>query len=181
MKILKNYETNNLIIDFALKNKIKNIFESPQLEKIIISCGVKDTLINSNKILYPLLILKLITGQKPKITQARKSIANFKLREGKIIGCKVTLRGHFMHTFIQKFIYIILPQLIENKTFKYKNRKSTKAFSIGISDCSVFPELDNQYELINNIYGMNITFVLKGKSLQKDNLFLSGMKIPFDL
>ena len=111
MKTIKQYYNNNLKTDFLLKNSSKNIYKAPFVEKVVLSIGVKEANINSNKILVPLLILNLITGQKPFFTKAKHSIANFKLRKGKIIGCKVTLKNGGMNNFFEKFIHIVLPQL----------------------------------------------------------------------
>ena len=179
MKTIKQYYNNNLKTDFLLKNSSKNIYKAPFVEKVVLSIGVKEANINSNKILVPLLILNLITGQKPFFTKAKHSIANFKLRKGKIIGCKVTLKNGGMNNFFEKFIHIVLPQLNDMNISKYKHRKKTNVITIGIKDCSVFPELENQYELLNNIHGLNITIILKQDKLSSDNLFLSGLKIPF--
>jgi large subunit ribosomal protein L5 len=179
MKTIKKYSNSILKTDLLLKNINKNVLEAPILSKIVISSGVKDANSNSNKILVPLLILNLITGQNPFYTKAKKSIANFKLRKGKIIGCKVTLRKNNMNKFFEKFVHVILPQLSELKDLKYKNSKGKNSITIGIEDCSVFPELENQFELINKIYGVNISIFLKNRNLNKDNLFFSGLKIPF--
>ena len=102
MKTLKNYCKNQVLEDTILKKNSLNIYEGPSLKKIVISIGVKESNINTNKILNPLIILLLITGQQPTITKARRSIANFKLREGKIIGCKITIRGQQMYNFLEK-------------------------------------------------------------------------------
>ena len=179
MKTLKKYSNETLCEDINLKNTYSNILESQSLKKIIISIGVKETILTANKILYPLLILELISGQKPCQTKARKSIANFKLREGKVIGCKVSLRKEKMYAFLEKFIHVILPQLTETSTLKYNNKKNNNSITLGIKDCSIFPELENQYDLLTEIYGLNINFVSSSKIQSKDNLFFSGFKIPF--
>lgn len=180
MKTIKSYYENNLIEDTLLKRNATNVFKRPILTKIVLNVGVKEANINNNKILTALLILLLITGQQPTPTKARKSVANFKLREGKIIGCKVTLRGKHMYNFLEKIIHIITPQLgSEKKSFRYKNRKETNHVSLGITDCSIFPELDNQYNLISNIHGLNIDICTKDFELNKKNLFFSGLKLKF--
>lgn len=178
MKTIKNYCETDLKTDILLKKTKKNVFEGASLNKIIINIGVKDANINANKILAPLLITKLLTQQQPLFTKAKKSIANFKLREGKIIGCKATLRKENMNNFLEKFIHIIIPQL-ENKTLRFKNRRAKNHISLGITDCNIFPELDNQYETLTNLSGVEITFYSKEKKLNIDNLFFSGLKIKF--
>lgn len=177
MKSIKHYKDNQLIRDFLLKQKIKNTMNYPKLNKISINLSNKEALINSNKLYLSLLVLKLITNQKPKITKAKKSIAQFKLREGKAIGCKVTLRNNIMYSFLDKFIYGILPQIIEIKTKKYKN--SLNSLSIGVEDLSIFSELENQYELLKKKQGFNIVITLKNnKSKKKASFFFSGLKMP---
>ena len=179
MKTLKYYCKNQILEDVLLKKNRLNIHQGPNLEKITVSIGVKEANINTNKILPTLTTLFLITGQQPTVTKARKSIANFKLRQGKIIGCKVTLRGQQMYSFLEKFIHIVLPQANDFKSLRYKNRKSTNHLTIGIKDCNLFPELDNQYELISNIYGLNLDFHIKELTLNKKNTYLSALKIKF--
>jgi large subunit ribosomal protein L5 len=147
------------------------------LDKVSISLTNKEFLVNTNKIFIPLIALKLITGQKPKITKAKKSIAQFKLREGKALGCKLTLRNEKMFYFLDKFVYGILPQLIELKTKKYK--ANLNSLTIGIEDLSIFYELENQYDLLKNSQGLNITIMLKNNRVKKkSSCFFSGLKIP---
>jgi large subunit ribosomal protein L5 len=149
----------------------------PKLDKISINLSNKEALTNSNRLFIPLMLLKLITGQKPKITKARRSIAQFKLREGKAIGCKVTLRNEAMYLFLDKLLYTILPQIIEVKAKKFKF--NLNSLSIGIEDVSVFSELENQYELLKNTQGLNISIILKNnRSNTKASLIFSGLKLP---
>lgn len=180
MQTLKSYCKKQLFEDLLIKKNKKNIYEGPDLKKIVISIGVKEANINTNKILNSLTTLLLITGQQPSITKARRSIANFKLREGKIIGCKITLRGQQMYNFLEKFIHIILPQLTDLKLLRYKNRRSTNHLSLGIQDCSLFPELENQYDLLSNIHGMNVDLYSKERELNTKNIFFSGLKFKFN-
>jgi large subunit ribosomal protein L5 len=107
MTTIKNYCKTDLKTDILLKKNKKNVFEGATMEKIVINIGVKDANINANKILAPLLITKMLTNQQPSLTKAKKSIANFKLREGKIIGCKATLRNKNMNNFLEKLIHIV--------------------------------------------------------------------------
>ena len=100
MKLIKQYSNTNLKIDNSLKSLNKNIMSCPNLTKITLNIGTREANINSNKILIPLLILKILSGELPKCTKAHSSIANFKLRQGKIIGCKKTLRGPKMFSFL---------------------------------------------------------------------------------
>tara|TARA_R110001592_G_scaffold150202_3_gene375978 strand:+ start:6901 stop:7440 length:540 start_codon:yes stop_codon:yes gene_type:complete len=177
IKSIKHYKNNQLFKDLLLKKTIKNVMNHPKIDKILISLTNKEVLINSNKLFIALMLLKLISGQKPKITKAKKSIAQFKLREGKAIGCKVTLRKEMMYSLLDKIIYSILPQIIEINTKKIKS--NFNSLNIGIEDLSIFSELENQYELLKNTQGLNITLVLKNnKSKNIPNYFFSGIKIP---
>jgi large subunit ribosomal protein L5 len=179
MKTIKTYCTTQLREDIILKKNKKNTFQSPILKKIGLNIGVKEANSNANKILPAIVTLFLITGQIPTITKAHKSIANFKLRKNKIIGCKTTLRNSQMYNFLEKFIHVVLPQIIENKPCLYKNRQLTNHITLGIKDCNIFPELENQYNLLSSIHGLNIDLCLKEYELNKKNLFFSGLKIKF--
>lgn len=180
MKTVKSYYENNLVEDTILKRNISNVYKKPKLTKIVLNMGVKDANVNTNKVLTSLFILSLISGQQPVPTKAKKSIANFKLREGKIIGCKVTLRKRHMYNFLEKFVHIVVPQLgLEKKSLRYRNRRDTNHISLSIKNCAVFPELDNQYNLISNIHGMNIDVCTEDFKLNRKNLFFSGLKLKF--
>ena len=179
MTTIQNYFETGLQTDLLLKKTKRNVFEAVKLNKITLNSGVKEANTTSNRILPALLIMKLITHQQPIYTKARKSIANFKLREGKIIGCKTTLRKKNMYFFLEKIIHFILPQQTDIKSFKYKNRKPKNDFSIGLPDTSIFPEMENQFELFNKTPGINFTIGFKEKQLNKDNLIFSGFKIKF--
>ena len=177
IKSVKHYKKNQLSRDLLLKTKRQNVMNSPRLDKVSVSLMVKEALLNSNKLLTPLMLLKLITGQKPKVTVAKKSVAQFKLRQGKAIGCKVTLRNEMMYSFLDRIIYNILPQIIEVKNKKLKVHANT--LTIGVEDISIFPELENQYEFLKTTQGLNLTFVLKNSKSKRDTKYLfSGLKIP---
>ena len=175
IKSIKHYKSTLLNRDLMLKSTYKNVMETPNFDKITISLSHKEALINSNKLLIPLILIKLITGQKSKITKSKKSVSQFKLREGKAIGCKVNLRNDALYSFIDKFIFIILPQLLENQGKKTKINGNS--INIGIEDISIFPELESQYELLRSTQGINITINLK-PSKRKHYPFFSGIKIP---
>ena len=177
IKSIKHFKNNQLFRDILLKKNIKNAMNHPKIDKILISLTNKEILINSNKLFIYLMLLKLISSQKPKITTARKSIAQFKFREGKAIGCKVTLRKETMYSLLDKFIYSIFPQIIEIETEKIKS--NFNSLNIGIEDLSVFSELDTQYKVLKNIQGINITLVLKNNiSKNIPDFFYSGIKVP---
>jgi large subunit ribosomal protein L5 len=176
---IQNYFETDLQTDLLLKKTKKNVFESVILEKITINNGVKEANVTSNKILPALTIMKLISHQQPIYTKARKSIANFKLRQGKIIGCKVTLRNKKMYNFLEKIVYLILPQISDIKNIKYKNRRPKNNLTLGVSDTSIFPEMENQFELFQKTPGLDFTICFADTELNKDNLIFSGFKVKF--
>jgi large subunit ribosomal protein L5 len=177
IKSIKHYKETQLSRDLLLKKTKRNVMQTPNIDKVSINLAKKEALFSSNKLLIPLLLLKLITGQKPKITKAKKSVAQFKLRKGKALGSKVTLRNSQMYTFLDKFFYGILPQTLEVKNKKLKT--NINSFSIGIEDVSIFPELENQYEFLRNTQGLNIIITLNNNKLKKNsNCLFSGLKLP---
>jgi len=177
IKSINHFKKNQLFRDILLKKITKNTMNYPKIDKIVISLTNKEILFNNNKLFIPLMLLRLISGQKPKITKAKQSIAQFKLRKGKAIGCKVTLRKQIMYFLLDKIIYSLLPQIIEIKTQNIKS--NFNSINIGVEDLSLFFELESQYELLKNIKGVNLTLVLKNnKQKNMPNCFFSGIKIP---
>lgn len=178
IKSIKHYKVAQVERDLLFKSASKNVMQVPKLNKLSISLSHKESLINSNKLLTPLLLLNIISGQKPKITKSKKSIAQFKLREGKAIGCQVTLRNDNLYVFLEKFLYSILPQLVETKTKKFKINGTS--LNIGLEDISIFTELESQYNLLKTTQGMNLTLDLTNKSKNKKIplYFFSSFKIP---
>mgnify|MGYP002051892757 CR=1 FL=1 len=177
MKIIKQYCQKQIMQDMLLKKIRKNAQDNQKLTKITLSIGCKDANTNMNKLLTSIYLLTIISGQKSIPTKARKSIANFKLRQGKLIGIKATLRGNKLYTFLEKFIAIVLPQMSTSKKIKYKNRRPTNQFNLGILDSMIFPELENQYNFVKKKQGMNLTFHTKDTQLNKNKLFFSGLKL----
>ena len=164
----------NMQKKFALKNKIT----VPKLTKVVLNMGLG--MDGSNKTVLKNCIedMGLISGQKPLVTKSKKSIAQFKLREGKAIGCKVNLRNNNLYIFLEKLLYTILPQIIETRTNKLKVNKTS--MNIGIEDISIFTELENQYDLLKNTQGLTISLDLinKTKNAQIPFYFFSSLKIP---
>jgi large subunit ribosomal protein L5 len=177
IKSIENYKTKKLFRDILLKKNLSNTMTYPKIDKILISLTNKEVLTNSSKLFVPLMLLKLITSQKPKITDAKKSIAQFKLRQGKATGCKIVLRKNVMYSFLDKLVYSLLPQILETRTRKLNS--NLNSLTVGIEDLSIFSELENQYELLKSSQGLNINLVLKNNhSKLLSNYFFSGMKIP---
>ncbi|EEC11378.1 ribosomal protein L11, putative, partial [Ixodes scapularis] len=139
--------------EFSYKNK----HEIPQIKKIVINMGVGEAIADSKVINNAVNDLTLISGQKPVVTLARKSIATFKLRENMKIGCKVTLRKDRMYDFLERLVIVALPRVKEFRGFSYKSFDGKGNFTFGLKEQIVFPEIN--YDKIDTIRGMDITIV----------------------
>ncbi len=160
------------------KFKYKNVMEVPKLEKITINMGLGDSKDNTKLVEMAIDELALISGQKPVATKARKSIANFKLRQGMTIGTKVTLRGEKMYEFADKFFNIALPRV---RDFKGVNKNSFDGrgnYSMGIKEQLVFPEIT--YDKVEKIRGMNIVFTTTAKTDEEAQSLLELLGMPFE-
>lgn len=155
----------------------KNVMEVPKLTKIVVNSCVKDAGLNQNLIETTVNEIYLITGQKPVVTKAKKSIAGFKLRTGMSIGAKVTLRGKVMYEFLDRLINIALPRVRDFRGFSHKQFDSKGNFSIGLKEQLVFPEIN--YDKVEKIRGMNITFVTTAKNHQEAKMLFESFDIPF--
>lgn len=155
----------------------KSVMQVPKLEKIVVSAGVGEA-INNKKLLDAMVAeIALITGQKPVKTAARKSIAGFKLREGQLIGAKVTLRGNKMYEFMERLIAVAIPR---EKDFKGVNNKAFDGngnYSLGIKEQIIFPEIE--YDKIEKVSGMNIAFVTSAKTNDEAKSLLTKFGMPF--
>jgi large subunit ribosomal protein L5 len=148
----------------------------PRLEKVVISMGVAEATKDRNVIQDCVRELSMISGQKPQVTKASKSIANFKLREGQAIGLKVTLRGERMWHFIDRFINIVSPRIRDFRGFKARG-DGRGNYSVGLSSQDVFPEVD--LDQIKRTQGMNVTVVTTARSDDECNELLKGLGMPF--
>ncbi|AAU04102.1 50S ribosomal protein L5 [Rickettsia typhi] len=155
----------------------KNQHEIPQIKKIVINMGVGEAIADSKVINNALNDLTLISGQKPIVTLARKSIATFKLRENMKIGCKVTLRKDRMYDFLERLVIVALPRVKEFRGFSYKSFDGKGNFTFGLKEQIVFPEIN--YDKIDTIRGMDITIVTSAKTDQESKFLLSGFNLPF--
>jgi large subunit ribosomal protein L5 len=155
----------------------KNFFSVPRLEKIVINMGVKDALADKKNMEIANDVLTLITGQKPKITQARKSIAGFKLREGDKIGLMVTLRGDRMYDFYEKLVSIVLPRLRDFRGVSTKSFDGRGNYSLGFSESTVFPEVDQGK--VDRVQGLELTIVTSAKNDQEGEALLRALGMPF--
>ena len=165
-------------IEAKLKEKFgfKNVMQIPRVKKITINMGIADAVKDKNAIQDCVKELTLISGQKPVVTKARKSISNFKLREGQAVGIKVTLRGVRMYEFMDRFFNIITPRIRDFRGFKTKGDGKGN-YSLGLDDQQVFPELN--LDEVKRTQGMNITFVTSAKKDEECLELLTLLGLPF--
>lgn len=157
--------------------KYKNIMEIPRIKKIVVNMGLGEAIQNIKVLDSAADELKMITGQKPVVTRAKKSIAAFKLRAGMPIGCMVTLRRNRMYDFFQKLVNIALPRVRDFRGLSVKAMDGFGNYSLGIKEHIIFPEID--YDKIDKIKGLNITIVTSAKSDSEGSALLRLMGMPF--
>ncbi|MGO8868816.1 MAG: 50S ribosomal protein L5 [Alphaproteobacteria bacterium] len=155
----------------------RNLMEVPKLEKIVINMGVGEAIGDSKRINVAADELARISGQRPAITASRKSIANFKLREGQKIGCKVTLRRERMYEFLDRLVTIALPRVRDFRGLSDRSFDGRGNYTFGLKEQIVFPEID--YDKIDQIRGMDITIVTTAKTNQEALALLKGFDMPF--
>ena len=177
MNRLKEKYLNEVVPSLKEKYNYKSIMEVPKLEKIVINMGVGDATTNSKLIEAAVKDLELISGQKPVVTKARKSIAGFKLREGQSIGCKVTLRGNNMYNFMDKLVSIGLPRVRDFRGVSPKAFDGRGNYTLGIKEQLIFSEIE--YDNVVKVRGMDIVFVTTAKSNEEAYDLLSELGIPF--
>jgi len=159
------------------KFNYKNVMEIPKLEKVVINSGLGDIKDNSKSINLAVEEISIITGQKPIVTKAKKSVANFKLRQGMIIGIKVTLRGGRMYEFVDRFVSIALPRVRDFKGVNGNSFDGRGNYTVGVRDQLIFPEIN--YDKVENVRGMDITFVTTAKTDEEARELLRLFGMPF--
>ena len=155
---------------------LQNVMETPKLEKIVVNMGLGEALQNSKLIESGVDQLKVITGQMPVVTRAKKSIANFKLREGSPIGVKATLRGERMYEFFERFASFTLPRVRDFKGLSPKAFDGRGNYSIGLKEQLIFPEIN--FDKIENIKGMNITICTTARTDEQARCLLRHLGLP---
>ena len=154
-----------------------NPLETPRLTKVVLNIGLGEALANANILEAATQQLAAITGQKPVTTKAKKSIAGFKLREGNVIGAMVTLRSHRMYDFVDRFLNASLPRIRDFRGVSRTSFDGQGNYSLGIREQVIFPEID--YNLIDRIRGLQVTFVTTAKTDQETFRLLELMGMPF--
>ena len=159
------------------KFEYKSVMQIPKLDKVVVNIGVGEAKENSKAIDYAMNDLALITGQKPVITKAKKSVAQFKVREGMNIGCKVTLRGAKMYEFVDRLFNAALPRVRDFRGINPNSFDGRGNYSMGIKEQLVFPEID--YDKIDKVRGMDICFVTTANTDEEARELLTLMGAPF--
>ena len=157
--------------------KITNVMAVPKLTKIVVNMGVKNAIADKKNMEIATQVIELITGQKPKVTRAKKSISSFKLREGDKIGLVVTLRGTRMYDFYGKLVDVVLPRLKDFRGVKKTGFDGRGSYSLGIAEYSVFPEIDPGK--IDRIQGLQVTVVTSAKTQEHTEALLRALGMPF--
>ena len=172
-------EKYNETIRQELVNKFNysSVMQAPQIDKIVVNMGIGDAVQNAKVLDTAVEELSAITGQKPVITKAKKSIANFKLREGMKIGTKVTLRGERMYEFLDKFMNVALPRVRDFRGVSNTSFDGRGNYAIGIKEQLIFPEIE--YDKIDSIKGLDIVIVTTAKTDEEARVFLEKMGMPF--
>ena len=177
MNVLKEKYIKEIVPTLKEKHNYKSVMEVPKLEKIVINIGVGEAN-NDHKLLDAAVRdLSLISGQKPVITKAKKSIAAFKLREGQSIGCKVTLRGENMYNFLYKLVNISLPDVMDFRGVNPKSFDGKGNYTLGIKEQLVFKEI--KFDDVVKVRGMDIVFVTTAKTDAEAYELLSALGVPF--
>jgi large subunit ribosomal protein L5 len=155
----------------------KNVMQVPKIDKVIINIGVGEAIQNPKALDGAVNDLMIITGQKPVITKAKKSIAGFKLREGMPIGCKVTLRGERMYDFLNRLVNIVLPRVRDFRGVSPQAFDGRGNYSLGIKEQTIFPEIE--YDKIDKIRGLEVIIVTTAKTDEEARELLKSMGMPF--
>ncbi len=177
MTRLNEIYTNSIRPELLQQNGYKNILEVPKLQKIVINMGLGEAVQDSKKVASAVADLTKISGQKPVITKASKSVAGFKLREGMPIGCKVTLRRDRMYEFLDRLITIALPRVRDFRGLNPSSFDGCGNYAMGLKEQIVFPEID--YDQIDTIRGMDIIFVTSAKTDDEARELLRKFDFPF--
>ena len=177
MNRLKEKYLNEVVPSLMSKYNYKSIMEVPKLEKIVINIGVGDATGNSKLLDAAVADLTKISGQKPVVTKAKKSIAGFKVREGQAIGCKVTLRGENMYVFLDKLISIALPRVRDFRGVSSKSFDGRGNYTLGIKEQLIFPEIN--FDEVVKVRGMDIVIVTSAKTNEEAFDLLKELGVPF--
>ena len=177
MNRLHEKYNNSIKAELTKKFSYTSTMQIPRLEKIVLNMGVGDAVANSKALDDAVDELTIISGQKPVITKAKKSIANFKLREGMPIGCKVTLRGERMYEFLDKLVTVTLPRVRDFHGINPNGFDGRGNYTLGVKEQLIFPEIN--YDQIKKIRGLDIVIVTTANTDEEGRALLTLMGMPF--
>jgi large subunit ribosomal protein L5 len=177
MNILKERYQKEITPALMKSLGLKNIMQVPRITKVVVNIGIGEAIDNPKSLDAAVVDLTAITGQKPMITKARKSIANFKLREGKAIGTAVTLRGEKMWAFLDRLMNIVLPRVRDFRGVSPSSFDGRGNYTLGLREQIIFPEIE--YDKVDKVRGMEITIVTTAPSDDQAAAFLQMLGMPF--
>jgi len=175
-KMKERYQT-EIVPQMMSEFQYRNIMEVPRVQKVVLNIGVGEALDNPKSLDGAVADLTLITGQKPIVTRARKSISNFKLREGRAIGVKVTLRGERMWSMLNRLVNVALPRTRDFRGISSNGFDGRGNFTLGLKEQLIFPEI--QYDKIDKVRGLEISVVTTAKTDEEGRRLLKLLNFPF--
>ena len=177
MSRLKDQYQNEIVDAMIKKFGYKNIMEVPKLDKVVINMGVGEAKDNAKLLESAIAEMVMIAGQKAVVTRAKNSVANFKIREGMPIGCKVTLRGEKMYEFVDRLINLALPRVRDFRGVNPNAFDGRGNYALGIKEQLIFPEIE--YDKIDKVRGMDVIFVTTAKTDEEARELLTQFNMPF--
>ena len=177
MSRLKEKYQNEIVDALMKKFGYKNIMEVPKLDKVVINMGVGEAKENAKLLEAAVKDMETITGQKAVLTRAKNSVANFKIREGMPIGCKVTLRGEKMYEFVDRLINLSLPRVRDFRGVSANSFDGRGNYALGIKEQLIFPEIE--YDKVDKVRGMDVIFVTTAKTDEEARELLTQFDMPF--
>lgn len=175
-RLIERYK-NEVVPALMEKFKYKNIMEVPKLEKIILNMGIGEARENPKSLEAAVEEMGIIAGQKPVVTRAKKSVSNFKIRQGMPVGCRVTLRGERMYDFLDKLMNIALPRVRDFRGVSPTSFDGRGNYALGVKEQLIFPEID--YDKIDKIRGMDVIIVTTAKTDEEAKELLDLLGMPF--
>ena len=177
MNRLKEKYNKEVVPTLIEKFEYKSVMQAPKVEKIVVNMGVGEAVSNAKALDKAVEELQIITGQKPLITKAKKSIAGFRLREGMPIGAKVTLRGERMYEFLDKLVTVSLPRVRDFHGVSKKAFDGRGNYTLGVKEQLIFPEVD--YDLVDKVRGLDIVIVTTANTDEESRELLTQLGMPF--
>lgn len=177
MAKLSYYYKNEVVCRLMKQFSYHSVMQVPRIEKITINMGVGAAAVDKKLLDNAMADLTAISGQKPLITKARKSVASFKIRQGHPVGCKVTLRGERMWEFFERLIYIAIPRIRDFRGLSFNSFDGRGNYSMGVREQIIFPEID--YDKVDRIRGMDIIITTTARSDNEGHALLTAFNFPF--